>query len=111
MLAQWTASGRQRRQVRSGQPRRPYQRARPSYPPAAVDWLMPASARRVLDLGAGTGHLTRALLGRGLDVTAVEPSPGMRAELHRALPRVKCLAGCAEAIPLPDSSLDAVLVA
>ncbi len=88
-----------------------YGRARPSYPAAAVDWLLPAQARQVLDLGAGTGQLTRGLLDRGLDVTAVEPSDGMRAELHRVLPGVRCLPGRAESIPLPDASMDAVLVA
>jgi SAM-dependent methyltransferase len=88
-----------------------YQRSRPSYPAAAVDWLLPSGARRVVDLGAGTGQLTRVLVDRGLDVTAVEPSAQMRTELTRTLPRVRCLEGAAEAIPLPDASVDAVLLA
>jgi SAM-dependent methyltransferase len=88
-----------------------YERGRPTYPPEAVDWLVPPGARRVLDLGAGTGKLTRGLVARGLDVTAVEPSAAMRARLTAALPRVVALAGSAEAIPLPDADLDAVLVA
>jgi SAM-dependent methyltransferase len=75
-----------------------------------VDWLLPDGARRVLDLGAGTGKLTRALLHRGLEVTAVDPSDGMLAELRRVLPGVPALAGSAEAIPLPDRSVDAVVV-
>src|SRR5215472_2829803 len=83
-----------------------YERARPSYPDEAVDWLLPPGARRVLDLGAGTGKLTR-----GLDVVAVEPSAGMRAELARMLPGVPALAGAAERIPLADHAVDAVLVA
>jgi SAM-dependent methyltransferase len=87
-----------------------YERGRPSYPAAAVDWLLPAGARRVLDLGAGTGKLTRALLNRGLEVTAVDPSEEMLAELRRVLPGVPALAGGAEAIPLPDRSVDAVVV-
>ena len=87
-----------------------YERGRPTYPAAAVDWLLPAGARRVLDLGAGTGKLTRALLNRGLEVTAVDPSEGMLAELRRVLPGVPALAGSAEAIPLPDHSVDAVVV-
>ena len=70
-----------------------YERGRPPYPPEALDWLLPAGARRVLDLGAGTGKLTRQLAARGLDVVAVEPTDGMRAELERVLPGVPALAG------------------
>ena len=87
-----------------------YERARPSYPEAAIDWLLPAGARRVLDLGAGTGKLTRHTRSRGLDVVAVEPSEGMRAQLSRGLPDVPVLAGSAEQIPLEDASVDAVVV-
>jgi SAM-dependent methyltransferase len=88
-----------------------YERGRPPYLPAAVDWLLPAGARRVLDLGAGTGKLTRQLADRGLDVTAVDPSDGMLAELRRVLPGVPALTGTAETIPLPDHAVNAVLVA
>lgn len=88
-----------------------YERGRPGYPPAAVDWLLPAGEPRVLDLGAGTGKLTRQLLERDLDVVAVEPSDGMRSELRRVIPEARCLAGSAEEIPLPDGSVDVVLVA
>jgi SAM-dependent methyltransferase len=87
-----------------------YARARPSYPPDAVDFLLPAGVRRVLDLGAGTGKLTEALAARGLDVVAVEPVDQMRAQLAAALPSVTALAGAAEAVPLPDAALDAVVV-
>jgi SAM-dependent methyltransferase len=69
-----------------------YERARPTYPDAAVDWLLPAGVDTVLDLGAGTGKLTRALVGRGLDVIAVEPLDDMRAILERELPDVRALA-------------------
>lgn len=88
-----------------------YDRGRPSYPAAAIDWLLPPGATRVLDLGAGTGKLTRQLLQRGLDVVGVEPSSGMREQLARELPDVTLLAGAAEAIPLDDQTVDAVLVA
>jgi SAM-dependent methyltransferase len=88
-----------------------YERGRPPYPPAAVDWLLPPHARDVLDLGAGTGKLTRELFARGLAVTAVDPSDGMLTELRRVLPGVPALTGPAEAIPLPAGSADAVLVA
>jgi SAM-dependent methyltransferase len=88
-----------------------YERGRPPYPAAAVRWLVPAGARTVLDVGAGTGKLTRDLVRHGIEVTAVDPSGGMLAELRRVLPQVPALAGTAEHIPLPDSSVDAVLVA
>jgi SAM-dependent methyltransferase len=65
----------------------------------------------VLDLGAGTGKLTRQLHARGLEVTAVDPSDGMLAELGRVLPAMPALVGSAEAIPLPDGAVDVVLVA
>ena len=88
-----------------------YERGRPPYPPEAIDWLLPPSPRRVVDLGAGTGKLTRQLHERGLDVVAVEPSAGMREQLARLLPAVPLLDGTAEAIPLADASVDVVLVA
>jgi SAM-dependent methyltransferase len=88
-----------------------YEAARPGYPAAALDWLIPDGARRVLDLGAGTGKLTRLLLDRGLEVVAVEPSAGMREQLERSVPGAMVLAGSAEDIPLAAGSVDAVLVA
>lgn len=87
-----------------------YAEHRPDYAPAAIRWALdPAPGRRVLDLGAGTGKLTAALSASGADVVAVEPDPAMLTELRRALPTVKALPGSAEAIPLPDASVDAVL--
>ncbi|MFF3914080.1 class I SAM-dependent methyltransferase [Streptomyces sp. NPDC001852] len=87
-----------------------YAEHRPDYAPAAVRWaLEPAPGPRVLDLGAGTGKLTATLVALGAEVIAVEPDPGMPAELRRSLPDVRALSGIAEAIPLPDASVDAVL--
>jgi len=86
-----------------------YARARPGYPDDAVDFLV-GGARRVLDLGAGTGKFTASLAARGLDVVAVEPSPEMLAELRGSLD-VEVHQGSAEATGLPDSSVDAVVVA
>ena len=95
-----------------GQVAEVYERVRPGYPEAALDYLLaPAGGRRVLDLGAGTGKLTRQLTARGLDVVAVEPTDGMRDQLAAAVPHAEVLAGDAEHIPLADESVDAVLVA
>jgi SAM-dependent methyltransferase len=88
-----------------------YAASRPDYPDAAVDWAIPAGARDVLDLAAGTGKLTASLVARGLDVVAVEPSDAMRAELTRLLPGVRAMAGTADATGLPDASVDAVTIA
>ncbi|WP_106124277.1 class I SAM-dependent methyltransferase [Pseudosporangium ferrugineum] len=88
-----------------------YERGRPEYPDEALDWLLPPGEPRVLDLGAGTGKLTRRIAARGLPVTAVDPSEGMLAELRRVLPDVPAHVGTAENLPLPDRSVDAVLCA
>ncbi|MET9736307.1 class I SAM-dependent methyltransferase [Streptomyces sp. NPDC006458] len=87
-----------------------YAEHRPDYAEAAVRWaLEPAPGPRVLDLGAGTGKLTATLVTLGAEVIAVEPDAAMLTELRRALPGVRALPGSAEAIPLPDGSVDAVL--
>ncbi|AYF27634.1 SAM-dependent methyltransferase [Micromonospora tulbaghiae] len=87
-----------------------YAEHRPDYARAALRWaLEPAPGARVLDLGAGTGKLTATLAEVSGDVTAVEPDQAMLAELRRTLPDVRALSGSAEAIPLPDASVDAVV--
>jgi SAM-dependent methyltransferase len=88
-----------------------YERGRPTYPPEAINWLLPSGAVDVLDLGAGTGKLTVRLAERGLSVVAVDPIPEMLEVLSSSLPEVPALLGTAEDIPLPDNSVDAVLVA
>jgi SAM-dependent methyltransferase len=82
-----------------------YDRGRPDYPPSVVDALGIRAGARVLDLAAGTGKLTRVLRAAGHDVVPVEPQPAMRALVDGALD------GTAEAIPLPDASVDAATVA
>ena len=92
-----------------------YERGRPSYPSGAVAWLVEGLSigpgRRVLDLGAGTGKLTRMLGATGAELVAVEPVAAMRAQFAAVLPDIELLDGTAEAIPLPDQSVDVVVAA
>ncbi len=92
-----------------------YERARPGYPREAGDVLVRGLGLRpgakVCDLAAGTGKFTRLLVSRGFDVVAVEPVPGMRAQLAEVLPEVRAVDGTAESIPLDDASVAAVTVA
>jgi ubiquinone/menaquinone biosynthesis C-methylase UbiE len=89
-----------------------YERSRPEYAPDALAWIARRlRLDRVLDLGAGTGKLTRQLMALGADVVAVEPGDEMRAVLARAVPGVDVRAGSAEEIPLEDASVDAITVA
>jgi SAM-dependent methyltransferase len=92
-----------------------YDRARPSYPADAIDWLVKCLAieegRKVVDLAAGTGKLTALLAGAGADLMAIEPVTAMRDQLRERLPEVPVLAGVAEALPLADQSVDAIVVA
>ena len=86
-----------------------YARFRPPPPAQAVDWLLPGGTRTVIDIGAGTGALTRLLVERVSEVIAVEPDARMRAVLAEALPRAAVRNGRAEALPVADASADAVL--
>ncbi|NUT56608.1 MAG: class I SAM-dependent methyltransferase [Thermoleophilia bacterium] len=88
-----------------------YERGRPGYAEAALDALGLPAESVVLDLAAGTGKLTRQLVPRFAHVIAVEPLEGMRAVLERVVPEAEALEGTADAIPLPDDTVDAVLVA
>lgn len=88
-----------------------YAEYRPDYPAALFEWGL-AEVRdtpdlRVLDMGAGTGKLTQGLVAAGARVVAVEPDPAMLAQLTRLLPDVEAHQATAEAIPLPDASVDA----
>ncbi len=85
-----------------------YERGRPEYPAEAIRWLVGDEPCDVVDLGAGTGKLTRGLVALGHRVVAVEPLAEMRGELERAVPGARALAGSAEAIPLPDGAAEVV---
>lgn len=88
-----------------------YERARPGYPDNAVRWLTGGEPCDVVDLGAGTGKLTRSLVALGHRVTAVEPLEEMLEQLRHAVPAATAVRGSAESIPLPDGSADVVTCA
>jgi len=88
-----------------------YERHRPEYPEEALRWaaaqlgLEPGA--RVLDVGAGTGKLTRGLVAVGFEVVAVDPGAPMLDQLRTAVPEAEAVVAPAESIPLPDESADA----
>ena len=89
-----------------------YERGRPEYPDDAVRWLVGDEPADVVDLGAGTGKLTRRLVALGHRVIAVEPLDGdARAPPPAPFRRPVPLTGSAEQIPLPDASADVVACA
>jgi SAM-dependent methyltransferase len=85
-----------------------YERGRPGYPASVVHLHGGPGSKSVLELGAGTGKLTRLLVQDHADVVAVEPDPEMRRWLVACCPEAALIAGTAEAIPLADRSVDAV---
>ncbi len=92
-----------------------YELLRPGYPPRTVAWLAERAgldrASIVADVAAGTGKLTRVLLGRVERVVAVEPSSPMRMTLAGAVPGATVVAAAAERLPFPDGALEAITVA
>ncbi|HEX4090992.1 MAG TPA: class I SAM-dependent methyltransferase [Trebonia sp.] len=102
---------RETRRLSFGSVAADYDRYRPAPPPQALDWLIPPDATAVLDLAAGTGAVTRLLIGRAARVVAVEPDDRMRAVLAARCPEADVLEGRGEDIPLPDASVDAVVIA
>ncbi len=85
-------------------------RYRPAPPSQALDWLIPPGAQAILDLAAGTGVVTRELIGRAARVVAVEPDERMRAVLTARCPQADVLAGRGAYIPLPSASVVAVVI-
>jgi SAM-dependent methyltransferase len=88
-----------------------YERGRPGWPVEVVGIPALPSAATVLELGAGTGKLTRLLVPAFERVVAVEPDAGMRRLLAALCADAQVLPGSAEAIPLADESVDAVFAA
>jgi SAM-dependent methyltransferase len=88
-----------------------YERGRPGWPLGAITIAELPSTATVLDIGAGTGKLTRLLMPRFDHVIAVEPAEAMRRMLLRVCPEVDALTGTGHAVPLPDESVDGVFVA
>jgi len=97
------------RAISFGQQAGAYDRGRPEYPTEAVEWMLGAAGPDVLDVGAGTGKLTRAVLATGRTVVAVDPDAAMLAELTAREPSVRIDVGTAENLPVPDASADAVV--
>jgi len=98
-----------------------YEKARPTYPIAAVDHLADSIKKlfsnkkpneiKVIDLAAGTGKFTRLINQYGFDLVAVEPVDGMKNEFVKVLPDVKLISGTAQQLPFPNNSLDVVITA
>jgi len=86
-----------------------YDRGRPGYPAEAAAWLAGPHPVNVLELGAGTGKLTEALVAAGHTVHATDPDEAMLARLRRRLPDVPTATAAAEELPAADGSYDVVV--
>ncbi len=86
-----------------------YERYRAGPPVELVEWMLPGPVSTVVDLGAGTGAMTRLLVSRAETVIAVDPDDRMRAELVANVPEAQGVNGRGESIPLPDGVADAVV--
>jgi SAM-dependent methyltransferase len=91
-----------------------YELGRPDYPFDAVAWMLESLAhgsKRIADVGAGTGKLTRVLAGApDAEIVAIDPDPAMLKTLRDAIPGVPTFVGTAERLPLPDASVDAAVL-
>ncbi|MBB3036517.1 class I SAM-dependent methyltransferase [Hoyosella altamirensis] len=92
-----------------GQAAAEYDRARPTYPRELLARVLPTAGGSVIDCGAGTGLLTRALIELGHAVTAVDPDPLMLQQLRAESPGLPTFQGTGESMPLPDSTARALL--
>jgi ubiquinone/menaquinone biosynthesis C-methylase UbiE len=98
------------RAVSFGQIAEYYDRFRPGPPAAAVEWVLPSPRETALDLGAGTGALTRRLVERAAQVVAIEPDSRMLKVLSSRSPQVGAVRARAEQLPIAASTTDAVMV-
>lgn len=112
-----SAAGDQEMSTSFGRATASYEAGRPGYPLEAVEWMLQPTRHeasqaplRVADVGAGTGKLTRTLLTSGAEVVGIDPDPAMLDALAEAVPGVPTMVGTAEALPLPDASVDAVVL-
>jgi SAM-dependent methyltransferase len=98
-----------------GRTAREYELGRPGWPEELLERVIAdlglGPEAQVLDLGAGTGKLTRALVPHFARVAAVEPDGAMREVLEEVVPGAESLGGSADAIPLSDGEVDAVFCA
>jgi SAM-dependent methyltransferase len=104
-----TAAERAARSGSFGSAAAAYERYRPGPSAEAVEWILGRRPSTVVDLGAGTGALSRVLIDRADRVIAVEPDERMRTVFADAVVGVEVVAGQAESIPLADGSVDAVV--
>lgn len=88
-----------------------YDKIRPSYPDAALDFTLQDHPAKAVDIGCGSGIFTEQLVGHGLDVTAVDPSEDMLSVLAKRLPEVATLCASGEATGLAGNSFDLVTYA
>lgn len=113
-IASWNTlshmTDRQQRATSFGSIAEDYDGLRPQPQRQAVDWLVPSRCQVAVDLGAGTGLFTRAIVDKAAEVIAVEPDARMRAVLAERSPDVRAVEGTGESIPLPDACADAVFV-
>jgi SAM-dependent methyltransferase len=104
-----SAEDRSRRATSFGAIAEDYDRFRPGPPSPAVEWVLPQPCEEAVEIGAGTGALTRQLVRHVRHVTAVEPDPRMAAVLAARVPGVTVLSGRAEELPVRGKSADAVV--
>jgi SAM-dependent methyltransferase len=92
-----------------------YEHGRPAFPAEAIafltDRLRLDHGTTLVELGAGTGKLTRLLVPTGARIVCIEPVAAMRAALTAAVPGVETIDALAEDLPLPDRSADAAVAA
>src|SRR5262245_7271844 len=83
---------------------------RPTYPNAAVDWLVPPEGAHVVEIGAGTGKLTDRPMERGLELEVVEPDGRMLGVIRQRHPGLRIHETGVSSLPLGERSVDAVVV-